>query len=189
MRGLKSLLGFLAVTFIAFFAFADTAMANDREQYKCSESPAEAIRKNYFLCNAKVTPDRFEWMGHQIKVRNAWIEKSIMGEANLCFDFYADDLPESFDDETKTLNLQCYPDRSFKEHDFSESRTLDGGSTHKIHRIRRPAIDGQKVGALCQVKVKKPKTSTDEILGPILELESEIPLTTWPSDDLGEPEV
>jgi hypothetical protein len=185
MGSLKIFFGLpLSLTMVLSTALAELAHCKDERPYKRCESPAEAIRKNYFLCYAKVSPENFEMMGHQIKVKYAWVEKGLMGEANICFEFWDDGRPEDFDYRTRHFELRDYP--YYADDDFM---TVSGCDMQKHHRIRRPAIDGQKVGALCQVYAKDPKTSTKQILGPILELESEIPLSTWPSNDLGEPEV
>lgn len=174
----------LSLAMVLSITLAELVHCKDERPYKRCESPAEAIRRNLFLCYAKVSPESFEMMGHKIKVKHAWVEKGLMGDANICFEFWEDDQPEDFDYRTRHFELLDYPN-----HPDDDFMTTSGCTRQKHHRIRRPAIDGQKVGALCQVKAKNPKTSTAEILGPIIEVESEIPLSTWPSDDLGEPEV
>lgn len=157
-----------------------------------SVSPAESIKENRFICNATVFPARFKWRGHDMQVRNAWVERAF--QDNLicfCIDFYQDGQRIDWREHSLRMDIADYPQTKYNKWGSTEVTTarqdlsyevfgVPGGKTYEVFSIQPPLADGFKIAVFGRVcTFVRAHDYFDNRLIPTdltLELESERPI-------------
>lgn len=196
----KPVVRLIVAALIAHLAAIAPAYSGCGNGPSCSMSLAESIENNRFICNATVSPARFNWRGHDIQVRNAWVEKSFRtDEAIFCIDFYQDGRRVLPEEVAVQMVIVEYPTREFyNDRDWSFTRVMTPGQElrelfglpyGKVYRVccaSCKVADGQTstvFGRVC-TRVNAQDWYDNRLLPTdlTLELKSELPITAWEVD-------